>query len=113
MSKKKYLTKNEFRLDLNPAHWGKEKKPHPAYISARYGHKYKANSITHAKYTTDGFKTHDIYENPNKLSRNKKPNRISPPYWQNEKQFSDYKMTNYKFSNKTRKLIKSINKKYK
>ena len=40
---KKYLRKSEFRFDLNPAHQGKHKQPHPAYITARKGHKLKAN----------------------------------------------------------------------
>ena len=110
---KKYLTKNEFRLDLNPNHFGKNTKPHPTYISARRNHMYRANSITHARFTTDGKKTFDILENPNKLSSDKRNVRVSPPYWQNDKQFSNYKLTNYRFSNKTRKKIKKINKKYK
>ena len=110
---KKTLSKNEFRIDFNPNHFGKNKKPHPTYITAKKKHMYKANSITHAKYTTDGKETISIFENPNKLSLDKRQTRISPPFWQNENYFSDYKLTNFRFSNKTRKQIKKINKKYK
>lgn len=110
---KKYLRKNEFRLDYNSAHYGKNSEPHPAYITARYGHKYKANSITHSRFTTDGLATHIIDENPNKLSKDKRLTRISPPYWQNENLFGEEKLTNFKFSKRTRRKISKINKKYK
>ena len=36
-------------MDNNPAHYGKDKKPHPAYITVRFGHRYRANSITHSR----------------------------------------------------------------
>lgn len=110
---KKYLRKNEFRIDYNPKHFGVKEKPHPAYISAKCGHKYKANSITHSRKTSDGKLTYDVFENPNKLSNNKRITRISPPYWQNEKQFGSEKLSNFRFSNKTRKQIKKYNKKFK
>ncbi len=112
MSEKKYLRKNEFRFDLNPEHLNKKGEPHPAYISAKYKHMLKANSITHARYTTDGKQTFDISENPNKLSKDKRQTRISPPFWQNEKKFSKDKSSNFRFSNKTRKQIKKYNKKF-
>ena len=109
---KKYLRKNEFRFDLNPAHQGKEKEPHPAYITARKGHKYKANTITHAK-NVDGFETLDVGENPDKLSKDKRKSRISPPFWQGEKSFSEEKLVNFRFSNQSRKKINKYNKKFK
>lgn len=110
---KKYLRKNEFRIDFNKLHYGKDQRPHPAYITAKYGHKYKANSITHARITNDGLNTYKIYENPNKLSKDKRTTRISPPFWQSEKQFGNEKLTNFRFSNKTRKQINKYNKKFK
>ena len=112
---KKYLRKNEFRLDMNEKHFGNDKKPHPAYITGKRGHKYKANSITHSKKTTDGVDTILISENPNKAHSkfDKRKTRISPPFWQNENQFSKHKLSNFRFSNNTRKEIKKINKKYK
>lgn len=110
---KKYLKKNEFRFDNNPKHFGKDKKPHPAYITARYGHEYKANSITHARFTTDGIPTEKISENPDKTSKDKRQTRISPPYWQSKNLFGDEKLTNFRFSNKTKKEIRKINKKFK
>lgn len=110
---KKYLRKNEFRIDLNPEHFGEDKKPHPAYITARYGHKYKGNSITHSRFTNDGLSTHIISENPNKLSKDKRKTRISSPYWQSDKLFSENKLDNFIFSKATKKEIRKINKKYK
>lgn len=110
---KKYLRKNEFRIDYNIKHFGKNEKPHPAYISVRLGHKYKANLITHSRKTTDGFNTYDVHENPNKLSKDKRQTRISPPFWQNENQFSNDVLSNFVFSKKTRNEIKKINKKFK
>ena len=108
---KKYLRKNEFRMDINPQHFGAEKQPHPTYISARYGHKFKGNTITHSKFTTDGKETFDIHENPDKTSKDKRKTRISPPFWQSDKLFSDNKLDNFRFSNNTRARVKKINKK--
>lgn len=109
---KKYLRKNEFRFDLNPAHQGEEKKPHPAYITAKKGHKYKANSITHSRYVNN-IETLDVGENPDKLSKDKRKSRISPPFWQGEKSFSVERLSNFRFSNQSRKKIKKYNKKFK
>lgn len=109
---KKFLRKNEFRMDNNPKHFGSNKKPHPAYISAKRGHMYKANSITHSRTTTDGLDTHIIYENPDKLSKDKRLTRISPPYWQKQEQFSKNKLSNFRFKRKTRYEIKKLNNKY-
>lgn len=111
--KKKFLTKNEFRIDYNPKHQGGKKEEHPAYISGKKGHKYWANSITHSRKIDDNKFTFDIEENPNKLSKDKRETRVSPPFWQNEKQFGNEKLKNFRFSKQTRKKIKKINKKYK
>lgn len=113
MPKDKYLTKNEFRFDLNKKHFGQNKKPHPAYITARWKHMYRANSVTHARRTTDGFETLVIDENPNKLSKDKRPTRLSRPYWQNSSKFSNYTLKNFRYSNKSRKEIHKFNKKFK
>ena len=111
---KKYLRKNEFRMDNNPKHFGYKKRPHPAYITARYGHMYKANTITHARATNDGQSTLDVFENPDKLSKDKiRKTRLSPPFWQKEEQFGNERLTNFRFSNKTQKQIKKYNKKFK
>lgn len=109
---KKYLRKSEFRFDLNPAHQGVDNQPHPAYITARKGHKYKANTITHAR-VVDGYETLDVGENPNKLSKDKRKSRISPPFWQGEKSFSKEKLPNFRFSKQSKKKIKKYNKKFK
>ena len=111
---KKYLRKNEFRMDNNPKHFGTKKRPHPAYITARYGHMYKANIVTHSKMTTDGHSTYELSENPDKLSKDKnRKTRISPPFWQNEKHFGSEKLANFRFSNRTRKQIQRYNKRFK
>ena len=110
---KKYLRKNEFRIDFNPKHQGGKREEHPAYITAKHGHKFKANLITHSRKFGNNINTYEIEENPNKLSKDKRQTRISPPFWQNEKQFGNTKLNNFRFSNKTRKQIKKINKKYK
>ena len=110
--KKKYLKKNEFRMDLNPAHKGKGMKPHPAYISARYKHKYLANTITHSQFT-NGVKNYDIIENPNLVSDDARKIRVSPPFWQSETQFGKDKLTNFKFSKLARRRIARYNRKFK
>lgn len=112
MAKKKYLRKNEFRMDINPDHVDSKGQPHPAFISVRYGHKYKANTITHSR-TSKGIPNFNIAENPDKRSNDKRQTRISPPFWQNDNLFDSEKLDNFRFSNKTQKYIKKINKKYK
>lgn len=112
---KKWLRKNEFRLDLNPKHFGKKEKPHPAYITAKRGKKLRANSITHSRATTDGSKTFAIEENPNKTNRkvkDQRKTRVSEPFWQSEKQFGKEKLTNFRFSKRSRRKIAKINKKF-
>lgn len=110
--KKKYLRKNEFRMDINTLHLNSKQQPHPAYISAKYGHKLKANSITHSR-TINGAPNYVIDENPDKQNQtDKRVTRISPPFWQSEKQFGS-KLENFKFSKKARRKISKINNKHK
>ena len=113
MSKKKFLTKNEFRYDLNPKHMGEDKKPHPAYISGRRGHNYYANSVTHARFTNSGA-THNFGENPNKTHSptDLRESRVSLPFWQKNSLFGKEKLNNYRYSNQTRKAIKKFNRKF-
>ena len=108
---KKYLRKSEFRIDYNPIHQGESKTLHPAYITARKGHKYKANTITHAR-SVNGVSTLDVGENPNKKSKDKRRTRISPPFWQNENQFGKEKLSNFRFSKQNKKKIRKYNKKF-
>lgn len=109
---KKYLSKNEFRIDLNPAHRGLNGENHPAYITARKGHKYKANTITHSRFVDD-VETLNVGENPNKQSKDKRTTRVSPPFWQGEKSFSEEKLSNFRFSKQSKNKIKKYNKKFK
>ena len=111
MRKRKVLSKNEFRIDLNKKHQGKNRKPHPAYISAKCGNKVKANNITHSKYTR-GRKNLSLSENPNLNSKDKRQTHITPPYWQNSNMFSK-KLNNFKFSNRARRKISRYNRKFK
>lgn len=109
---KKYLRKSEFRMDLNPAHRDSNGKNHPAYITARKGHKYKANTITHAR-NVNGIDTLDVGENPNKKSKDRRKTKVSPPFWQGEKSFSEEKLPNFRFSKQSKKKIRKYNKKFK
>ena len=102
---KKYLQKNEIRDDLNPEHLNRFGYPHEAIITARKGHKFKANTKTHSKYV-NGVESLDLEPF---LPDNVKHNRISPPFWQNENQFGDKKG---KASKKLRAQIKKYNKKF-
>ena len=102
---KKYLRKNEIRTDLNPQHYNKYGSPHDAIITAKYGHKYKANTKTHAPYV-NGVASLDLEPN---LPNNVKHQRISPPFWQNEKQFGEKKG---KASKDLRTKIKKYNKRF-
>lgn len=102
---KKYLRKNEIRVDLNPKHRNKYGSPHDAIISAKHGHKYKANTKTHSRYV-DGVETLDLEPH---LPDNVRHERISPPFWQSEKQFGNKKG---KPSRNLRNMIKKYNKKF-
>lgn len=102
---KKYLRKNEIRVDLNPNHRNKYGSPHNAIITAKKGHKFKANTKTHAE-TVNGVFCLDLEPT---LSQNVKHKRISPPFWQNEHQFGP-KIG--KASKKLRRKIVKYNKKF-
>lgn len=104
---KKYLRKNEVRVDLNPNHINKYGAPHDAVITAKKGHKYKANTKTHSKYV-NGVLCLDLEPHlPDYVSHQ----RISPPFWQNEKQFG--KGVKGKVSKDLRYKIKKYNKRFK
>lgn len=101
----KYLRKKEIRTDLNPKHFNRFGKPHDAVITARYGHRLKANTRTHAKYV-GGVETLDIEP----YSKNKRHERYSPPFWQSEKQFGPRQ--NKKVPKRTYRKIQRYNKKF-
>ena len=109
---KKYLRKSEFRMDLNPLHKNSKGENHPAYISARHGHRYKANTVTHAE-SIDNINTLNLDRNPNMKSKDKRQSRLSPPFWQSEKQFGKEKLSNFRFSKQEKKKIRKYNKKFK
>ena len=73
------------------------------------------NSVTHARYANN-LLAKDFGENPNKtnkLYKDLRKIRLSQPYWQSVNQFSKEKLTNFRFSNYTRKKIRNYNKKFK
>ena len=102
---KKYLRKNEIRLDLNPKHLNRFGYPHDAVITAKKGHKMKGNTRTHSEYV-DGILSLDLEPH---LSKNVRHKRISPPFWQSEKQFGPVKG---KISKQLRNKVKNYNKKF-
>ena len=106
---KKLLRKREVRTDLNPNHFNKYGKPHNAIISAKQGHKYKANTITHSQFVNSVL-TLDLDENNIHIPY-KKHTRISPPFWQNENMFGEKQNT--KVSRRIMRKIKHYNKKFK
>lgn len=114
MGKKKYLRKNEFRYYTNPNYKSKNGKPHPAYISARHGRKFKFNVITHTK-TFFGKENMDLNKNPNRLSNDKRTSRISVPQWDNDNNFSKTKLSKYewRFDKSDKIALKKWNKKHK
>lgn len=95
---KKFLKKNEIRVDLNPKHYNKYGLPHDAIISGKVGHLCLANTKTHSKYV-DGVLSLDLEPN---LPENVKHKRVSPPFWQNEKQFGPRK------GKASKKLVREI-----
>ena len=107
-SKKKYLRKNEIRKDLNPDHFNKYGSPHDAVITAKYKHKFKANTKTHSKFV-NGVETLDLEP---ELPDNVLHKRISPPFWQNETKFSE-RIGKEKMSKDVLIKIKKYNKKFK
>ena len=102
---KKYLRKNEIRIDLNPDHLNRFGYPHDAIITARKGHKYKANTKTHSPYV-NGVKSLDLEEH---LPNDVRHERISPPFWQSVNQFGDKKG---KAPRQLRRKIVNFNKKF-
>lgn len=107
MSKKKYLSKNEIRIDKNSNHFNKYGKPHKAVITAKNGHNFKANTLTHAKYV-HGEITYDLDK---KEINDKNHTRISPPFWQKDTLFS--KETYGKIPKKYRSKVIRFNRKHK
>ena len=103
---KKYLRKNEIRKDLNPSHLNKFGSPHDAVITAKKGKKLKANTKTHSIYV-NGQLCLDLEPH---LPENVKHKRISPPFWQNQKQFGKVEG---KAPKDLRNKIKVFNKKFK
>ena len=116
MSKKKYLRKNEFRFFTNKNYLSKKGDPHPAYISARQGHKFRFNVVTHTK-TFFNEPTTPLSSNPNKLSKDPRVSRVSVPRWANanKENFSEERLSKHqwRFSKKDLSAVKKLNKKYK
>ena len=111
MSNKKYLRKNEFRYDSNPAVKNPRGQGHMAYVSVRQGHKAKINIITHAK-TFFGEPTMELRENPNRSKPSKRPSRFSVPIWEKDKYLKEKPNETWRLSKLDRSEIRKFNVKY-
>ena len=112
MSKKKYLRKNEFRYNTNPAVKNPKGEGHMAYITARHGTKYKINIITHSK-TFYGEPTKKLDKNPNVSKPSKRTSRFSVPRWESDTYLKNKPKEVWRMSKVDRIAIKKFNKKYK
>lgn len=111
ISKKKYLQKNEFRYNTNPAVKNPSGNGHVGYVSAKHGHKAKINIITHSE-TFYGEPTQKLSKNPNKESKDPRPSRFSVPRWENDKYLKDFPKGYWRLDKADRIAIKKFNKKY-
>lgn len=111
IAKKKYLQKNEFRYNTNPAVQNSLGEGHTAYVSAKHGHKSKINIITHGK-TFYGEPTVKMSKNPNKESKDPRPSRFSVPRWENDNYLKESPKGYWKIHKADRIAIKKFNKKY-
>ena len=109
--KKKYLTKNEFRYNTNPEVLRPDGEGHIAYITARRGHYFKINTITHSKTFYDE-PTELLSKNPEIGSKDKRPSRFSVPRWQKESGLRERPKGFWRMSKEDRINIKKFNKKY-
>ena len=111
---KKFLRKDEFRFYKNKKFLSKSGEPHPAYIFARYGRKYKFNVITHSR-SFFGESNMDLQKNPYRLSTDRRTSRISVPRWDYDSNFSEERLhkKDWKFSRNDKIAIIKWNKKYK
>ena len=111
MSKKKYLKKNEFKYNKNPAVKNPKGEGHTAYVSARRGNKFKINIITHAK-NFFGEPTVPLHKNPHRDKPSKKPSNFSVPRWEQEQYLKEKPKGFWKLDKKDKIAIKKFNKKY-
>ena len=112
ISKNKYLKKNEFKYNKNPAVKNPRGQGHNAYVSARYGNRYKINIITHAKEFF-GELTTPLHKNPERSRSSKKTSRFSVPRWEHERYLKEKSKGYWKLDKKDKVAIKKFNKKYK
>lgn len=112
ISKSKYLKKNEFRYNKNPAVKNRRGEGHTAYVSARRGNKFKINIITHSK-SFYGEPTHLMRKNPNRSKPSKRSSYFSVPRWEQERYLRDKPKGYWKLDKKDKTAIKKFNKKYK
>ena len=108
---KKYLKKNEFRYDTNPAVRRPDGRGHVVYVSAKQGHNAKINVITHAKTFFDE-PTIKLQRNPNRMSTYKSPSRFSIPVWEKDKYLITPEKGYWRLDKRDRIAIKKANKKY-
>ena len=108
---KKYLRKNEFRYNTNPAVKNPRGKGHTVYVSARRGKQYKTNVITHAK-AFYGEATTPLKQNPERSKPSGRVSYFSVPRWEQEQFLKNKPKGVWKLSKADRIAIKKFNKKY-
>ena len=108
---KKYLRKNKFRYNTNPAVKNRQGKGHVAYVTARHGNKYKTNLITHSSSFYNE-PTTALTKNPERSRPSGRVSRFSVPRWEHERFLKDKAKGTWKMSKADRKAIKKFNKKY-
>ena len=108
---KKYLRKNEFRYNTSPRVKRPDGKGHVSYVSARLGHKYKINVITHSP-TFFGKPTKELSSNPEIGSKYKGVSRFSVPVWEKDIYLKNKANGIWRLTKADKIAIKKFNKKY-
>lgn len=111
MSRKKYLSKNEFRYNTNPNVRNPRGEGHMAYVSAKRGHESKINIITHAK-TFYGEPTSEMKKNPDRANPSKTKSRFSVPRWEKDHYLVRPEKGYWRIDKRDKTAIKKFNKKY-
>ena len=111
LAKDKYLRKNEFRYNTNPAIKNPRGEGHTAYVSVRYKNKSKINIITHAK-SFFGKSTKRLRYNPNPSKSSNRPSYFSIPVWELNTYLKDKPKGYWKMRKCDRRTIRRENRKY-
>lgn len=105
------MRKNEFRYNVSPKVKRADGKGHISYVTAKKGHSYKYNVITHSD-TFFNEPTYKMDKNPQLDSKDKRPSRYSAPRWEKDKYLQEKPKGIWKISKKDKTAIKKFNKNY-